>query len=118
VSLFDDFKKASAARSRRNFDSFEKSVNEAFRAQGSERRLRDLIPGETQEKAKETPAEDLQMADAFEEIMALTTDSDAKSAMARAVMVYRSIVRCAKAGGSVKFVDVNGAERVLKVRIR
>lgn len=124
MGLFDDFKKAAEGRERSNFASFEKSFNEAMGKSGDKRTLGDFVrPSEPNDPPRRTPDPILDGAPpdlkaALEEILRLTPEPEASLAAARAIGVYRSIVRHVAGGGRVLFQDANGDARTLKVRLR
>lgn len=55
--------------------------------------------------------------DILEELILNTTD-DKTSVVLRSLVIYRSIVRHAKAGGTIQFVGGGGPTKTLKVRLR
>lgn len=121
---FDEFEKRMREERRKNFESFQKAFNEEMRRRGSNQTLDDVLGAGPKQELPRLPemfafdpehAE--QLVDLFLDIHKETADDDARVIVLRAMAVYRSFCKHARAGGQVKFVGV-GADKTLKVRLR
>lgn len=115
---YDDFKKIDEQLKRQRFDKFRESFDNAMREKGDPRTFDDLL-GTRKGPAEQGPsAERRQLEELVHELLAETTDESPQDLILRGLSVYRSIVRHARAGGTVKFVGTDGSEKTLKVRLR
>lgn len=134
---YDDFKRRLEARRRKNFEDMRETFNKLSREQGWNMSFEEalekspLLQGEVLGEGihdpvppppempswGDDPEKARQLYDLFLDVFRETTDEDPRDIVLRAMAVYRSFVKHARAGGQVKFVGV-GAEKTLKVRLR
>lgn len=139
---YDEFERRMREQRKKNFESFQRHFNEEMRKNGRTETLADILGGKKAAvqaaPANGDPSEVLpkdavpvmppwdeeQMAlftEYFLDIFKETTDEDPRDLVLRAMAVYRSFVKHARAGGRVKFVkedDPTFKPVFLKVRLR
>lgn len=122
---FDDFKKMKDQQDRSRFDKFKEAFDAEAARRGDPRKFDDFM-GEmnsAQEaaapKAEGEPNKHRgQLQELVMELHKETTDEDPRDIILRALSIYRSVVRHVRAGGTVKFVNEDGTDKTLKVRLR
>ena len=116
---YDDFEKLEKERRRQRFARFNRLFDDAMRKCGDGRTLDEVLGNKpkSQEDASQSVFDDPRFRSALVELTEGTTD-DLDGVLLRAVMVWRSIVRHTQGGGRIVFVDREGHERTLKVRLK
>lgn len=122
----DAFESAVRAEKSSLFEGLRRAINEELRRKGLGENAFDDVLGELprlpEAPGPSMPAWDAEraerLADFFLDVYRETTDEDPRDLLLRAMGVYRSFVKHARAGGQVKFVREGAPERTLKVRLR
>lgn len=101
------------------FAKFKEAFNAEMRKNGKDQTFEDYMraPSSLGGEPEANPAR-AQLEEMVMELRESTTDDGPQEIILRGLAVYRSIVRHAKAGGTVKFVAADGTEKTLKVRLK